>query len=137
PAEAKGFFRRPARYESVSQPGGKAVAAADAAEHVELARRTHVAFAVEPEHGRPIVAVRRVHFAEGRRDQFDVGELLDDTVDHEKERIRVELRANANLRAVDPQRFLQIFFVAEEGVDTADDAAQHLPRLFGTAGRRP
>ncbi len=65
----------------VDQAGGEAVAAADAVDDVELAGRAHVPLAVEPQHGRPVVPVGRMHLAQGRRDQLDVGMLLDHALD--------------------------------------------------------
>ena len=67
PAEAERFLGRSPGDQAVDQAGGEAVAAADAVEDVELAGRADVPLAVEPEHGRPGVAVGRMDLAQGRR----------------------------------------------------------------------
>ena len=48
-----GVLRRLAGQQAVEESGGEAVAAADAVEHVELARRRDVRSAVDPGHGAP------------------------------------------------------------------------------------
>src|SRR5947199_10268062 len=82
PAEAQGFFGGAAGNEAVDEAGGEAVAAADAVEHVDVARRADITLAVEPEYGGPVVAIRGVHFAQRRRHDLDVRKLLDNALDH-------------------------------------------------------
>src|SRR5207244_8327124 len=59
PAEAQRFLRRPAGNQSIDDAGREPVSAADPVEYVELTRRADVLLAVEPHHGRPVVAVGR------------------------------------------------------------------------------
>ena len=61
PAQPQGLLGRTAGQQAVDQPGREAVAAADAAKHVELHRGRGILPAIEPHHGRPIVAIGRVH----------------------------------------------------------------------------
>ena len=123
PAEAEGLLGRPSREQAVDQAGGEAVAAADAVEDVELACRADVPLAVEPEHGRPVVAVGRMHLAQGRRHQLDVGMLLDDAVDQREERVGVELRLRGDFGPGDPQALSEVFLVADQGVDVGPRSA--------------
>ena len=138
PAEAERFLGRPAVLEAVDQAGGEAVAAADAVDHVELDHRADEALAVEPEDGRPVVAVGRVDLAEGRRHELDVGVLLDNLVDQREEGVGVKLRFRLlDVEAGDPQPFLQVFLVADQRVHVLDDPADRLDPFLSAADGGP
>ncbi len=91
PAQPQCVFVRPPVDEAVDQARRKPVAAADPTDYVELHRRADVPLAVDPQHGGPIVAIGRFHFAEGGGDGADVGVRGLDRLDHAKERLGVEL----------------------------------------------
>ena len=91
-----------------------------------MAGRADELLAVEPKHGGPVVAVGRVHFAQRRGHQLDVGMLLDDAVDHHEKRVGIELRLARDIGAGDAEAFLQVFFVADQRIDVADDPSEHL-----------
>ncbi len=126
PAQPQGLLGRAAGQQAVDQPGREAVAAADAAEHVQLHRGRGILPAVEPHHGRPIVAIGRVHRAERGGHHLDVGILLQHLLDQLEEGGRLELRLPVDLRPGQSQAALQVFLVAEEHVDLGGDAAEDL-----------
>ena len=70
-------------------------------------------------------------------DQLDVGELLDHPVDQLEERLGVELRLAVDVGALDPQAHLEVFLVADQGVELAGDLAGDLLAPLGAADRRP
>ena len=52
-----------------------------------------------------------------------LGMLLDHAVDQREERVGVELRLAVDVRARDPQALLEVFLVADQGVELAGDLA--------------
>src|SRR6267154_584422 len=73
-------------------PRGKPVPAANAVEDVELAGGAVVPLAIQPQDGRPVVAVRRVHLPQRGSHEFDIRKLFDRPVDHREKGVGIELR---------------------------------------------
>jgi len=79
-----------------------------------------------------------MYFAKRRCHEFDVGKLRDDAVDKLKKRVGIALRLGAgNVRTGDAEAFLQILLVADQRIDLAHNAAQHLMGLRDAAHRCP
>ncbi len=138
PAEPEGVFGRSAREQAVDQAGGEAVAAADAVEDVELAHRADVSLAVEPEHGGPVVPVGRMHLAQGRRHELDVGMLLDRRGRSATKKVsgsRLDLPATSGPGM--PRPFLKVFFVSDQRIEMADDVLDDLLAVLGAADGCP
>ena len=76
--------------QSVDQSRGKAIAASDAIQHVQLASRANKLLALIPEDRPPFVPVGGMDFAERRGDDFDIGKPLDDLIDHGEEAGRIQ-----------------------------------------------
>src|SRR5919205_1538907 len=128
PAELERLLGRLAREQAVEEARGEAVAAADAVEHVELRGRGDVRLAVDPGHRAPAMTVRRVHLAQGRGDDLDVGVHLHHLVDHAEEGSGVELRGLRHVLPRNAEALLQVLLVADEHVNVLDDARHGLDR---------
>ena len=135
PAQPQRFLRLAAGQQAVNQPGGETIAAADAAEHVQLHRGRGILPAGVPQDGRPVVPIGRLHLAERRGHHLDVRILPDHLLHQLVERGRVELRLGVYVRTEEPQALLQVFLVAKEHVDAAGDATHDLlPLGVASAG---
>ena len=138
PSELEGFLGRTAGEQAVKQAGGETVTAADPVDHVELDGRADVFLAVEPEDRRPVVAVGGVDFPQGGGDEFHVRVLIDHAVDELEERVGIELGLMGfDIDPGDAEALLQVFLVADEGIDIADDLLDHLHPRAPPRRRRP
>src|SRR5487761_1443893 len=137
PAEAQRLFRRSPGDQPVDKAGGKAVAPADAAEHVELAGGADEPLAVEPEHRGPVVAIGRMDLPQRGGHQLDVGMLFDHAVDELEERVGIELRLMVYFGSGDAEPLLQVFLISPQYVDLAHDAVQDVVRTLDAADRIP
>ena len=117
PAEAERFLRGSPRDQAVDQAGGEAVAAADAVDDVELAGRADVALAVEPKTAaqswrlvewtsRKVVATSLMLGCCSTTRSISVKNVSGSSFD-----LAVDVRAG------DAEAFLQVFLVADQGVD--------------------
>ncbi len=79
------------RQQAIDEPGCKAIAAADAIQHIQFRLRRNVSLPVNPGNSAPRVAIGGMHLAQRGGDDLYLRVLLDHVVDHAKERARVEL----------------------------------------------
>ena len=70
--------------------------------------------------------VGRVHLAQGRGDDLDVRKLPHALFDDRDEGGRIEFGLGFDVLALDAEALLQILLVADEHIDVADDAAEHV-----------
>src|SRR2546426_298308 len=90
PTQFERFLWRLTGEQSIKESGGESIPAADAIEHVELRRRRDIGFAVDPYHRTPTVPIRRVYFAQRRRDDSDLRMLCHNLTDHPQESRGIE-----------------------------------------------
>ena len=125
--------------EPEGQTAGKAVAATDAVENLELGILTAVIkFPVVPADGAPVVSRRRDHAAKRRGRHLEVGIFLHGLLDHLPEGIGLD-RAD---RMIDPLHLKpkaggEVFLVADHHVDIVGDLAVDLAGLRLAADALP
>ena len=93
--------------------------------------------AADPGDRAPRVAIAGVHFAQRGGDDFDLGMLREDAIDHAEERAGVELGFGGDFGAGDAEAYLQIFLVTDEHVHMLDDAADDGDGALVAAGDVP
>ena len=97
-----------------------------------MARGTHVRLAADPRHRAPLVAIRRVHLSQRRRQHFDLRILRHDEIDHLDERARIQRGLGRHFGPCNAEPLLKVLFVPHQHIDVLDDPSQNLDSaLFG------
>ena len=136
PAQPQGLLGRAAGEQAVDQPGGEAVAAADAVR----ARRAGIVgltYCWPSSHSTAAQSWRLVECTSRSvvATSLMFGYCCDDALDQLEEGVGIELRAwPCTSGPGDAQALLQVFLVADQGIDVADDAADD---LLGRAASPP
>ena len=71
------------------------------------------------------MAIGRVDFAQRGSDNFDLGMLFGDLVDHCEEGAGIQFGFGGDLRTGDAEAHLQILFVADQDIDIFDNAIEN------------
>ena len=137
PTEIHGLLRGFSAEQSVNETRREAVAAADAVQDVQFARRRVEGLAVDPGHRPPTVAIGGVNFPQGGGDDSDMGMFLRHAAHHAEKRCRVQAVGRLNLRPRNIKAKLQILLVSDEHVHMLDNAVEHLFGAVVPAGAVP